>query len=63
MVSQVFSKNYLSIFNTIISTSFVFPLFGVFPVIFALDLNDLEFARLSLGSSLYYCHRLPEVFE
>ena len=38
--------------GTTISTSFVFPLFGVFPVIFTLDLNDLEFARLSFGSSL-----------
>ena len=62
-ISSVLQK-LLKYFNgTIISTSFVLPLSGVFPVIFTLDLNDLEFARLSLGSSLYYCHKLPEVFE
>ena len=38
--------------GTIILTSFVLPLAGVFPVIFSLDLNDLEFAKLSFGSSL-----------
>ena len=43
-------KKYFS--GTIISTSIALPLFGVFPVIFTLDLNDSEFARLSLGSSL-----------
>ena len=62
-ISRVLQK-LLKYFNgTIISTSFVFPLLGVFPVIFTLDLNDSEFARLSFGSSLYYCLKLPGVFE
>ena len=43
----------LKYFNgTIISTSFVFLLFGVFPVIFILDLNYSESVKLSFGSSL-----------
>ena len=46
-------QNLLKYFNgTIISTSFVFPSAGVFPVIFILDLNDSESAKLSFGSSL-----------
>ena len=46
-------QNLLKYFNgTIISTSFVFPSAGVFPVIFTLDLNDSESAKLSFGSSL-----------
>ena len=51
-ISSVLQKllNYFT--GTFISTSFVFPLLGVFPVIFTLDLNDSEFAMLSLGSSL-----------
>ena len=62
-ISSVFQK-LLKYFNgTIISTSFVFPLFGVFPVTFTLDLNDSESVELSFGSSLWYCHQLPEVFE
>ena len=35
-----------------ISTVFVLPLSGVFSVILILDLNDLDFATLPLGSSL-----------
>ena len=51
-ISRVLQK-LLKYFNgTIILTSFVLPLAGVFPVIFSLDLNDLEFAKLSFGSSL-----------
>ena len=43
----------LKYFNrTIISTSFSSPAAGVFPVIFILDLNDSESARLAFGSSL-----------
>ena len=43
----------LKYFNsTIISTSFVLPPAGVLPVIFTLDLNDSESAKLSFGSSL-----------
>ena len=26
-----------------------------------LKLNDLEFSTLSAGSSLYYCHKLPDI--
>ena len=51
-VSRV-RQDLLKYFNgTIISTSFVVPLSGVFPVIFILYLNDSEFSMLSLGSSL-----------
>ena len=57
-------QNLLKYFNsTIFPTSFVLPLFEVFPVIFILDLNDLEYVKLSFGSSLYSCHRLPDVLE
>ena len=43
----------LKYFNgTIISTSFVLPSAGVFPVIFILDLNDSEPVKLPFGSSL-----------
>ena len=51
-ISRVLQK-LLKYFNgTIISTCFVFPLAGVFPVIFTLYLNDSESAKLSFGSSL-----------
>ena len=51
-ISSVLQKwpKYFS--GTIVSTFFVFPLFGVFSVIFVLDLNDSEPVKLSLGSSL-----------
>ena len=42
---------------------FSLPTAGVFPVIFILDLNDSESAKLSFGSSQQYCHKLPDVFE
>ena len=51
-ISRVLQK-LLKYFNrTIISTSFSLPPAGVLPVIFILDLNDLEFAKLLFGSSL-----------
>ena len=51
-ISRVLQK-LLKYFNgTIISTSFVLPIAGVFPVIFTLDLNDSESAKLSFDSSL-----------
>ena len=51
-ISRVLQK-LLKYFNgTITSTSFVFPLLGVFPVIFTLYLNDSELTKLSFGSSL-----------
>ena len=49
--------------DIIVSTSFVLPPAGVLPIIFNLDLNDSESAKLSFGSSFYYCHKLPDVFE
>ena len=51
-ISRVLQKLHKYFNGTIISTSFVFPLLGVFPVIFTLDLNDSESAMLSFGSSL-----------
>ena len=51
-ISRVLQK-LLKYFNdTIISTSFVLSAAGVFPVIFILDLNDLDCTILSPGSSL-----------
>ena len=51
-ISRVLQK-LLKYFNgTVISTFFVLPAAGVFPVIFILDLNDLESVKLSFGSSL-----------
>ena len=48
-ISRVLQK-LLKYFNgTIISTSFVLPSAGVFPIIFILDLNDLEAVKLSLS--------------
>ena len=53
MVSQLINgisralQKLLKYFNvTAISTSLVLPLAGIFPVIFILDLNDLESSRL-----------------
>ena len=51
-ISRVLQK-LLRYFNgTIISIYFSLSAAGVFPVIFILDLNDSESARLSFGSSL-----------
>ena len=62
-ISSVLQK-LLKYFNgTIISTSFVLSSAGVFPVIFILALNDSDLTKLLFGSSLYYCHKLPDVFE
>ena len=50
-ISRVVQK-LLKYFNgTIISTSFVLPSVEVFPVIFILDLNDSESAKLSISST------------
>ena len=51
-ISRVLQKLPKYFNGTIISTSFVFPSSGVFPVIFTLDLNDSQSAMLSFGSSL-----------
>ena len=51
-ISRVLQK-FLKYFNgAIISTSFVLPPGGVFPVIFILDLNDSESVKLAFDSSL-----------
>ena len=64
MEFQDFSKNYLNNFNgTTISISSVLPSAGVFPVIFILDFNDSEYVKLSLDSSFYYWHKLPDILE
>ena len=48
-ISRVLQKLLKCFDGIIILTSFVLPAAGVFPVIFALDLNDSEFAKLSFG--------------
>ena len=54
----------LKYFNgTDISKYFVLRSSGVFPVILILDLNDSDSVILSFDSSLYYCLKLPNVFE
>ena len=68
------SFKFLKYFNgTIISTLSILPLLPVLPVIFVLKLNEsvalapikLTIASLSstVGTSLKYCHKLPDVFE
>ena len=51
-ISRVLQKLFKYFNGTIILTSFVLPPAEVFLVIFTLDLNDSEFAKLSFGSSL-----------
>ena len=48
-ISRVLQKLPKYFTGTIISTSFSSSLLGVFPVIFVLDLNDSESAKLSFG--------------
>ena len=62
-ISRVLQKLLKNFNGTIISTSFVLPGAGVFPVISILDLNDSDCTMLSFVSSLEYCHKLPHVFE
>ena len=55
-------KKLLKYFNdTYISTFAVLPLLALL-VNLDLNLNDSDFVMLSLGSSLWYCHRLPDIF-
>ena len=51
-ISRVLQKLLIYFNGTIISTLFVLPAAGVFPVTFILDLNDSDCVMLSLGSSL-----------
>ena len=62
-ISSVLQKLLKYFSGTITSTFFVLPLSGFFPVIFTLDLNDLESVKLSYGSSLSYCHKFPDVLK
>ena len=57
-ISRILQKLLKYFRGTIISTSLTLPAARVFPVVFVLDLNDSESAKLSFGSSLYYCHKL-----
>ena len=74
-ISRALQKILRSLNGTIISATFV-PSFPFSPVIFCLNLNEtlllfLLLAEKSMiflllsntGSSLYYCHELPNVFE
>ena len=62
-ISRVLQK-LLKCFNaTAISTSFVLPAVGIFPVILTLNLNHSDCVILTFGSSLQYCHKLSDVFE
>ena len=49
-ISRVFQKCLKYFNSTIISTSFILPSTGVFPVVFILDLNDSESVKLSFDS-------------
>ena len=62
-ISKVLQK-LLQYFNgTVILTPFALLPAEVLPVIFTLDLNNLEPARLPSGWSLKYCDTLLDVFE
>ena len=50
-ISRVLQTLLKYVNGTIILKSFISPLIGLFPVIFTLDLNDSEFAKLSFGST------------
>ena len=49
VISRIFQKFF---YGTVISTAFVLPSSGVFPVTFTLDLNDSESIKVLFGSSL-----------
>ena len=57
-ISRVLQKLLKYFKGTTISTFFVLPSSGVFPVTLILDLNDSDSIILSFGASLYYCHKL-----
>ena len=61
-ISRVFQK-LLKQFNGIAVYMFKIPVLLVFFASIDLNLNDSEFVMLSLESSLWYYHRLPDVFE
>ena len=49
---NVFSRVLQKMLKYFNGTTFVLPSAGVFPVIFSLDLDNLESVKLSFGSSL-----------
>ena len=49
--------------GTIISTFFLLKSLGAFPIIFILNFSDSESVKLLFRSSLYNCHKVPDVFE
>ena len=51
-ISRVFQNYLIILMVPVISTFFLLPSLGVFPVIFILDLNDSESAKLAFDSSL-----------
>ena len=54
----------LNYFNSItVSTSYVLAASAVYLVALALNLYDSESVMLSTESSLWYCHKLSDVFE
>ena len=54
----------LNYFNsTTVSTSYVLAASAVYLVALALNLYDSESVMLSTESSLWYCHKLSDVFE
>ena len=57
-ISRVLQKLLKYFKGTTISTFFLLPSSGIFPVTLILDLNDSDSVILSFGASLYYCHIL-----
>ena len=51
-ISRALQNYSIILMVPVISTFFLLPSLGVFPVIFILDLNDSEYAKLAFGSSL-----------
>ena len=61
-ISRAHQKLIKYINDITISTSLALPATENLLFILALNVNDSEFVMLSLGSSLQYYHRLPDVF-
>ena len=62
-ISRVLQKLFKYFNGTAVSTFFILKSPGVFPAFLILDLNNSDSVILSFDSSLYYCHKLPDVFE
>ena len=61
-ISRTFQKLPQYFNDTAILISLVLPSAGILLAILALNLNDSQSAMLSLGSSLWYCQKLPDIF-